>query len=122
MNSNRKRVVGLLIATFIFLSGAAWGQDIRDRMSARLPAIVALKAAGVVGENNQGYLTVLKPPTDKQALIDAENQDRRIVYDDIAKKKNTSPELVGRRRAMQIAKKADPGFWIQDAKGKWVKK
>lgn len=122
MNSNRKLVVGLLIATFIFLSGAAWGQDIKDRMRARLPAIVALKSAGVVGENNQGYLTVLKPPTDKQALIEAENRDRRMIYEAIAKKQNTSPELVGRRRAMQIAGKADPGSWIQDAKGKWVKK
>lgn len=122
MNSNRKIVAGLLIAAFILLSGAAWGQDIKARMHARLSEIVALKEAGVVGENNQGYLTVIKPPTDKQALIEAENQDRRTIYEAIAKKQNTTPELVGSRRAMQIAEKADPGSWIQDAHGKWVKK
>jgi uncharacterized protein len=75
-----------------------------------------------VGENNQGYLSVLKEPADKQATITAENQDRRKIYAAIAKKQGTTPELVGQRRALQIAKKADPGTMVQDAGGKWRKK
>jgi hypothetical protein len=29
---------------------------------------------------------------------------------------------VGQRRALQIAKKADPGTWVQDADGRWRQK
>ena len=122
MNRKGRIAVCLLIGALVTLSGAAWGQDIKARMHQRLPAIVALKAAGVVGENNQGYLTILKQPTDKKDLVDAENQDRRVIYEAIAKQQNTTPELVGQRRAIQIAGKADPGEWIQDAHGKWMRK
>jgi len=45
-----------------------------------------------------------------------------LIYSAIAKKQNTTPELVGQRRAMQIAQKADPGTWIQDAGGRWRQK
>jgi len=122
MNRKARIAVCLLIGALITLAGAAWGQDIKARMRQRLPAIVALKAAGVVGENNQGYLTILKSPTDKKSLVDAENQDRRMIYQAIAKQQKTTPELVGQRRALQIAAKADPGEWIQNAKGDWARK
>ncbi len=122
MNSKARVAVCLLLGTLVVLVGAAWGQDIKARMHGRLPAIKALKAAGIVGENNQGYLAVLKQAGDKKALIDAENQDRRMVYEAIAKQQKTTPDLVGRRRAMQIAEKADPGTMVQDAKGNWVRK
>lgn len=122
MNGKGRITLCLLIGALITLSGAAWGQDIKARMHDRLPAIVALKAAGIVGENNQGYLTILKPPTDKKGLVDAENKDRKMVYEAIAKQQKTTPELVGRRRAMQIAAKADPGTLIQNDKGKWMRK
>jgi len=122
MNRKARIAVCLLIGALITLAGAAWGQDIKARMRQRLPAIVALKAAGVVGENNQGYLTILKSPTDKKSLVDAENQDRRMIYQAIAKQQKTTPELVGQRRALQIAAKADPGEWIQNAQGNWARK
>jgi uncharacterized protein YdbL (DUF1318 family) len=122
MNRKTKIAVCLLMGTLIALAGAAWGQDIKARMHARLPEIVALKAAGIVGENNQGFLTILKQPTDKKVLVDAENQDRRMIYEAIAKQQKTTPELVGQRRAMQIAENSDPGAMIQDAKGNWKKK
>ncbi len=122
MNSKARIAVCLLIIALITLAGAAWGQDIKARLRQRLPAIVALKTAGVVGENNQGYLTILKPSTDKKDLVDAENQDRRTIYEAIAKQQKTTSELVGQRRALQIAEKADPGEWIQNAKGGWARK
>jgi uncharacterized protein YdbL (DUF1318 family) len=118
MKMKGRIAVMLLFFTAIALSAAAWGQDIKARMEARLPAIKALKQAGVVGENNQGYLEIRKS-TGQKGLVDAENQDRRTVYSAIAKKQNTTAELVGQRRALQIARTADPGTWIQDAKGRW---
>lgn len=122
MNTKGRIVFMLLFfTTTIALSAAAWGQDIKARMRSRLPTIVDLKKAGVVGENNQGYL-VIRKSTDKKGLVDAENQDRRLIYTAIARKQNTTPELVGQRRALQIAKKADPGTWVQDADGRWRQK
>jgi uncharacterized protein YdbL (DUF1318 family) len=100
----------------------AWAQDLKARMRARLPELVALKTDGIIGENNQGYLTILKAPTDKDALIKAENKDRRAVYAAIAKKQKTTPALVGQRRALQIAEKAAPGTMIQGQGGQWMPK
>ncbi len=114
-------IISLLILSMVTIAGA-WGDDIKARMHARLGDIVELKARGVVGENNQGYLTVLKGPTHKQAVIDAENKDRRIIYRAIAKKQGTTAELVGQRRALKIAQKADAGTMIQSKGGAWTKK
>ena len=122
MNRKNRIAIGVLIVTLIVLAGTAWGQDIRARMRARLPAIVAMKAAGAVGENNQGYLVIRNPSGAKKDIVEAENQDRRMIYQAIAKKHNTTPDLVGQRRALHIAEKAEPGTWIQGAGGKWRQK
>jgi uncharacterized protein YdbL (DUF1318 family) len=121
MNKNGRIAASLLFFAIIALVATAWGQDIKARMRSRLPAIVELKKAGVVGENNQGFLAVRKS-TNQKSLVDAENQDRRTIYTAIANKQNTTPELVGRRRAIQIAEKADPGTWIQNSNGQWIQK
>lgn len=115
-------LVSLLVIGSIVLANAAWAQDLKSRMKARIPAINALKASGVVGENNQGFLTLLKQQSDKKALVAAENKDRRNAYQIIAKQQGTTVELVAKRRALQIAKIAKPGTMLQNAKGKWYKK
>lgn len=115
-------LVSLLIIGLTVLVASAWAQNLKSRMSARLPAINKLKASGVVGENNQGYLTMLKKQNDKKALVESENSDRREAYRIIAKQQGTTVEHVGKRRALQIAKKAKPGTMLQNANGKWYKK
>jgi hypothetical protein len=123
MKYSVKIMICLLALNFIFsIAGSAWAQGIKERMRARLPEIATLKTQGVVGENNQGYLTILKQPSSAKATISAENQDRHTIYTAIAKKQGTTPELVGQRRALQIAKKANPGTMIQNADGNWRKK
>ena len=115
--------IGLLITGLVFAFVApACAQDIKTRMRARLPVILSMKAQGIVGEDNKGYLAVLKKAGDKQGVVDSENQDRRRIYTAIAKKQGTTPALVGQRRAIKIAQKADPGTMVQDASGKWRKK
>ena len=115
-------LIFLLVVSIVTLGGQAWGKDIKERMRARLPDIVAMKATGAAGENNQGYLTVLNKGAVKEDVVAAENQDRRRIYRAIAKQQGTTPELVGQRRALQIANKAVPGTWIQDGGGKWKQK
>ena len=107
---------------FIGVGVSASADDIKARMKKRLPVIKELKDKGIVGEDNQGYLQFVGGKKEKADVIAAENNDRKTVYEAIAKKQGTTAELVGKRRALQIAKKANPGEWIQDASGKWLQK
>ena len=122
----KKKVYVAIIATLlciVFAAGAfASAKEIRGRMIARLPEIKALKAKGLVGENNKGFLEFVGQQKEKQEVVTAENQDMEKVYKAIAKQQATTVELVGKHRAIQIAAKAPAGEWLQDANGKWYKK
>ena len=87
-----------------------------------LPVIAALKAKGLVGEDNRGYLQFIGQKKENEAVVAAENKDRQMVYEAIAKQQGTTVELVGQHRAIQIAEKAQRGEWLQDANGKWYQK
>lgn len=122
---NRKRYVWLVataVAGVFLFSASAFCGDIKARMKDRLPRIIELKAAGIVGENHQGFLAFIGGKQSEQTLVEAENQDRQLVYGAIAKQQGTTADVVGRRRALQIAENAKPGEWLQDAGGKWVQK
>ena len=122
----RNSIAAAAIASFSVITAIPASADnastIKQRMEQRLPQIDSLKTQGVIGENNAGYLAVLKDNASAKALADAENKDRAAVYQAIAKKTGTSADLVGKRRAAQIAEIAGPGQMIQDAAGKWLKK
>jgi uncharacterized protein YdbL (DUF1318 family) len=116
------KIVILLIITTFTAGLAAYADDIKARMKKRLPEIKALKAKGIVGENNKGFLQFVGGEKAGADVVAAENKDRRTVYEAIAKQQGTTPELVGQRRALQIAKKARSGEWVQDAGGQWLQK
>jgi uncharacterized protein len=123
MHCTAKKFLTTLTLAMILLTAAnAWGQDIKTRMQDRLPVIVDLKARGVIGENNQGYLDMLAGQTEKKEIVAAENADRRTIYDQIARQTGTSAEIVGQRRALQIAEKAPSGEWLQNSAGTWYQK
>ena len=120
----RTRMVGILSSVLlmgIFVGAIAHADDIKSRMVERLPVIKALKAKGLLGENNQGYLEFLGGNKEQEDIVAAENADRKTVYNAIAKQQGTTAELVGKRRALQIAEKATGGEWIQNESGKWIK-
>jgi uncharacterized protein YdbL (DUF1318 family) len=114
--------LSLVIVSFLFSTAAAFGESIKARMKARLPVIRELLQNGVVGENKAGFLEFVGQKKQKEDVVDAENADRKKVYAAIAKKQGTTVQLVGERRALQIAKKAKPGTWLQDQSGKWYQK
>ena len=98
-------------------------QTIKANMQKRLPAVNALLKRGVIGEGNAGYLAVIGTLTaEERKVLDAENQDRQTVYTAIARQQGTTVELVGQRRAKQIAERAAVGTRIQNADGKWQTK
>jgi len=121
------RIFFILLVSSLFLTtsafaGNALAASLKERMKARLPQITQLKAKGIIGENNRGYLELRNQDTAAAALISAENQDRQTVYNAIAKQQNTSPEIVGQRRAAQITARAAAGTWLQNGNGEWYKK
>ncbi|NNG00110.1 MAG: YdbL family protein [Desulfobacteraceae bacterium] len=120
------RYIAASLAFLLILAVAATttadGQSIKERIKARLPEIIKLKAKGILGENNQGYLEFVGAAKEKEDVVAAENKDRRTVYAAIAKKTGAPIENVGMRRAIQLADKAKPGEWIQDKAGKWKQK
>ena len=115
----------VLIALLIGLPGSAGATDfsaIKARMKERLPVIKSLKVQGIVGENNRGYIELLKDAPSRADVVEAENRDRRAVYEAIARQENTDLEVVEKHRAAQIERKAASGEWLQDATGKWYRK
>jgi len=115
-------ILPVFILGTLITSAYSSSKAIKQRMIERLPVIKSLKDQGIVGENNKGYLEFVGQKKDKADVINAENQDRKLVYSAIAKQQGTTVELVGKHRAIQIGNKARPGEWLQDAAGKWHKK
>ena len=114
-----------LSLSVLLITGAlafAGSNEIKARIKARLPVIDALKADGIIGENNRGYLEFIKNDKPKEDVVISENQDRKKVYSAIAKQQGATADLVGKRRAKQIAQRAKPGQWIQDGSGNWYQK
>jgi uncharacterized protein YdbL (DUF1318 family) len=116
------KILTFLLVGFFVLGVSAFADDIKTRMKNRLPVIKELKAQGIVGEDNKGYLKFVDGKKAKEDVVADENKDRKTVYTAIAKQKGTTAELVGKRRALQIAKKASPGEWLQDVSGNWYQK
>ena len=129
------KILTFLVIGFFVLGGSAFADNIKARMKNRLPVIKELEAAkgiigkekelkakGIVGEDNKGYLQFVGGDKAKADVVAAVNKDRKTVYAAIAKQQGTTAELVGKRRALQIAKKAAPGEWVQDANDKWIQK
>lgn len=118
--------ISLLILSlcFLFCSSQAFAlsaKDIQKQMKNRLPQVTALKDAGVIGENNKGYLE-FRGAAQQKSVVDAENKDRKIIYTAIGKKQGASAQLVGQRRALSIAEKGKKGQIYQKVDGSWYTK
>ena len=85
----------------------------------RYEQLQQLKAAGDIGESNQGYVEALKGGA---SLAAAENQDRRVIYNAIV-----SQNSFGSGGLSQVQKtfadvqkdKARSGDYVQSASGSW---
>lgn len=111
-----------LLAPFS-LPAAPSVDDAARQIKERLPQIDAMKLAGTIGENARGYLSIREPLGPRQSsLVEAENEDRRIIYASIAGRTGQSLEEVGEQRALRIAKLAKPGVWLKGPDGQWYRK
>ncbi len=108
-------------------------RKIIDSRAARLDAVNALKAEGVIGESNQALLVIrnldaiqgLKERADAQKLVKDENADREQLFKEIAAAKNVDlaqlPQIQA-TYAETLREMAHPGDWIQLPDESWVQK
>jgi len=116
-----KKIITLL--SIALLVGTSSHAGIKARLAERLPAINKLKEALVIGEDNKGYLSVRgKISAADKKIVDAENVDRKKIYEMLAKKTNVTVKKMQSRRAEQIAQKSKKGIWLQKADGTWYRK
>lgn len=108
-------------------------RKIIDSRAARLDAVNALKAEGVIGESNQALLVIrnldaiqgLKERADAQKLVKDENADREQLFKEIAAAKKVDLAQLPQIQttyAATLRENAHPGDWIQLPDGSWVQK
>lgn len=121
------KMAAVLLIGALLLPQVVWaapsGQTIKANMKKRMPEIIRLLKSGTVGENAAGFLAIRgELSAADKAVVEAENADRKTVYEAIARKEKTTADLVGKRRAKQIFERVRPGIWIQDESGAWKQK
>lgn len=116
----RSLLVSVVLLAAVPLTQAQDLGALRASMAKRVGQIDALKTAGVLGENNLGFLEVRSG--NDSGVAAAENADRTVVYAAIAKKTGTSAEIVGKARAKKISEDSAKGVWVQAENGQWAKK
>ena len=114
------------VLTLFIIPGTAVGDaatDATQRIKDRLAQVDALKASGDIGEDAMGYLSKRKALGSRQnAIVDAENDDRKILYQTVANRTGQTVKEVGQQRAIQIAARARSGVWLQRPDGEWVQR
>jgi uncharacterized protein YdbL (DUF1318 family) len=106
--------------------------QIQARQAERLKALLESKKAGHVGETSDGYISLdansqLKPLMKKslQPLVDAENQDRKDLYQEILSINHMSgmqSKSIETSFARSFQAASPSGTWVQSAEGKWSQK
>ncbi|HGY12497.1 MAG TPA: DUF1318 domain-containing protein [Desulfobacterales bacterium] len=112
----------LIIICLVFSSQVVLAAGIKERMKQRLPVIADLKAKGIIGENNRGYLGFVTGARAQEGVVAAENKDRKKIYNHFAKQQNTTPDVVEKVQAQRKAQRAKPGEFFQNPDGSWHKK
>ncbi len=119
-----KLIVFILTGVFVFSTNASAKSlnDVIQSMKQRAPLIKQLKVKGIVGENSKGYLEFVGASREQAAQVAAENADRKLTYQYVARKEQTSLAVVESRMGKRKAQKADPGEFFQKPDGSWQKK
>lgn len=80
------------------------------------------KSQGLVGEQPDGFLGVVKATPDAVELAADINSKRRTAYDAIAKKNGATLEQVANLAGQKAIEKTLPGTYVKTPDGQWVKK
>jgi len=105
---------------------------LKESMKARFAALKPYFDGGNVGETNKGMVEVreeaglnLQAKAALRNLVKDENGDRTKLYAEVAKALNIEASQIERIQkifAVEWAKSAAAGWWVQQEDGAWVKK
>jgi uncharacterized protein YdbL (DUF1318 family) len=96
-----------------------------DGRKARFAELKALKAQGLVGESNHGYVKALDGDKAAKTLVAAENEDRKTVYLAIVEQNDLGQGALATVESVFAGvqrDKASSGEKVQDVSGEWVTK
>ena len=95
-----------------------------DNRRDRFDQLRNLKAKGIIGENNRGYVEVLTSDAAASDLVNAENRDRKLIYKTVETQNDLTDALATIEKvfAQVQSDKASPGDKIQDENGHWMNK
>ncbi|MFA6216816.1 MAG: DUF1318 domain-containing protein [Candidatus Omnitrophota bacterium] len=82
----------------------------------RRPALIAWEEKGVMGENKSGLVEIRdlsKADAAVSALVNAENNDRMVIYQALAKKNNTAVEDVQKIYSQRLQSDAPAGTPVE---------
>lgn len=80
------------------------------------------KRRGLIGEQPNGYLGVVKATPDAVELVSEVNKKRRRAYERIAEKNGITVEQVERLAGQKAIEKTVGGHYIKTPSGQWVRK
>ncbi len=98
--------------------GGAWAQTTADKA-----AVDAGKAQGLVGEQADGYLGLVRVgDAATSASVAHINEARAKVYAEIAAKTGVTVAQAGEATAIQLIAKLPPGAYYKPAGGDWTRR
>jgi uncharacterized protein YdbL (DUF1318 family) len=82
------------------------------------------KRAGLIGEGSDGYLASVTPnaPAEVAEIISSVNAARKAEYEKIAARNNQPRDVVEKLAAVKLIERTEPGNFVRDASGEWIKK
>ena len=114
----QRTLISFVFSMFILVAGNLGMPDV-----ALAGPLDGAKAAGIIGEMQNGYLGLVRAAKDEvKKQMDAINLQRRAQYREIAKKRRTSLAAVESLAGKAIIKKLPAGHYYRNAKGNWIKK
>lgn len=100
-------------------------QSALDGRKQRFAQLKSLKAQGILGENNRGYVELLGAAADARGLVDEENRDRKAIYEAIVLQNSLGKGALATVEGVFAEvqrQKASSGDRIQSPSGEWVTK
>lgn len=99
------------MAAIVVLASPAFALDLQSARS-----------TGALGEKNDGYVAVLKPSAEANALAAEVNAGRKAEYTRISKENGQPVNVVAKVAAEAIINKISTGSSYQDSSGNWKTK
>lgn len=114
-----KSWIVLAVATLLVGAGVAFADPASDKA-----AVDAAKAAGVVGEQGDGYLGFVNGSGDPalSSAVNNINNGRATVYAETASKSGVSRDAAGQATGAQLTARVPSGQYYKPLGGNWVKK